>query len=105
MTHDKLREAVALAICYANGTHCFDNKCYAGKSCQNKGADCKTEADAALAAIREMGYAIVPVEPTEAMENAACGDLCRMVHDQVEDPLICSSIWRIMLKAAQEGKP
>jgi hypothetical protein len=51
-------------------------------------------ADAALAAIRLAGFAIVPVEPTEAMliiGNVVCGGGAS-----------AQDIWTAMLKAAQE---
>ena len=57
------------------------------------------------ASLSRAGFAIVPMEPTEAMENAACGDLCRMIEGRIDDPIICGAIWRAMLKAAQEPQP
>ena len=48
MTHDELREAVAKAICYANGTNCFNNRCHTRGSCQSEIVCFQPEADAAI---------------------------------------------------------
>jgi hypothetical protein len=53
--------------------------------------------DAIFAAIRDAGFAIVPVEPTAAMRQAG--------QQERDDNAHVSEIWDAMLKAAQEGKP
>jgi hypothetical protein len=76
MTHDELRKAVAIAISGAP----FPT------------ARSLTKADAALAAIRDAGFAIVPGEAKNALTDSyAYG---------VRIPAT-----RAMLEAAQEGKP
>jgi len=57
------------------------------------------EATAALAAIRDVGYAIVPVEPTEAMISAYFNPVGS---DEMTE---AKQTWTAMLKEAQEGKP
>src|SRR5690349_13234918 len=52
-------------------------------------------ADACLSAIKQAGFAVVPVEPTEAMESAGCAELVfgePMPHD-------ASRCWRAMIDA------
>ena len=56
-----------------------------------------TKAEAVLAAIREAGFAIVPVAPTEAMLRAGIAEY--------DGGGLANDIWDAMIKAAQEGKP
>jgi hypothetical protein len=81
MTPDELREALARAISGAPfSTHRSRNK-----------------ADAALAAIRDAGLAIVPAVPTDAMLQAG--------QQERDDNAHVSEVWGAMVKAAQEGTP
>ena len=75
MTPDDLREAVARAI---SGAPFLRNK-----------------ADAALAAIRDAGLAIMPAVPTEPMLQAG--------QQERDDNAHVSEIWGAMVKAAAPG--
>ena len=57
----------------------------------------RREADAALAAIRDAGLALVPVVPTDAMRQTG--------QQERDDNAHVSEIWGAMVKAAQEGTP
>ena len=64
------------------------------------------EAQAALAAIKANGFAVVPVEPTEAMRLAGAGELFGSADDNWGND--ASLVYRAMLTAAQEpgeGEP
>ena len=102
MTHDELREAVARAI-----WECADDEVgWAATVALSKTGDAymvgqvefvRREAAAALAAIREAVFAIVRIEPTEAMLRAGIAEY--------DGGGLASDIWDAMIKAAQEGKP
>lgn len=64
MTEERgaLIEAMARALCEAQGVRRIDG---------NEMARARDEVEAALTAISNAGFAIVPVEPSEAMEEAA----------------------------------
>lgn len=63
MTEERgaLIEAMARALCEAQGVRRIDG---------NEMARARDEVEAALTAITEAGYALVPVEPTDAMLEA-----------------------------------
>jgi hypothetical protein len=85
MTHDELREAVARI----EDPEAF---LFGGDA---KGA--KDRAAKMIARFQNAGFAIVPVEPTEAMLQAG--------QQERNDNAMVEEIWGAMLKAAQEGKP
>ena len=57
-------------------------------------------ADAALAAIRDAGFAIVPAVPSEKMDIAGTNAWLQHAGGRLS-----WAVWTAMLKAAQEGKP
>jgi hypothetical protein len=93
MTPDELREAVARAITEAA---CLPEDVWRSSL---------PEADSALAAIREAGFVIVPVEPTPAMVIAgglawadAAERLKSVDHTMVD---LAAACWQAMVKEAQ----
>jgi predicted CoA-binding protein len=63
-------------------------------------ADADAAAQAALTAMAEAGYAVVPVEPTEAMVEAGNNALCDNGVDDIQDDDALAA-YRAMISAAQ----
>lgn len=88
---DDLREVIARAICEAD----------CGCVTENELARCEGLTDAALAAIKQAGFVVVPAEPTEAMVEAYY-ELCDLGGDLKEPEEGCKvqRAYRAMIEAS-----
>ena len=108
MMPDELREAVARAIYEEKGLHRSTGREWP-KATPGDRYDHLRFADAALAAIREAGFALVPVVPTEVMLKAGADTVAALEAGlnrfSSNIAIDAAAIWYAMLEAAQEGKP
>lgn len=82
---DSLRDTIARALGEARTSEPWDQDAYA---------------DAALSAIKAAGFAVVPVEPTEAMAKASA--IRTKNPDGSRTTTWGISVWSAMIQAAQE---
>jgi hypothetical protein len=92
MKHDELREKLAQAGASAQIWKDFNQNRWCSK---DHPKEWLKSVDAIFAAIRDAGFAILPVVPTKAMLQAG--------QQERDDNAHVSEIWTAMLKAAQEG--
>ena len=103
-----IREIVAKAICGADQAQWRDGRYRAGggfRDADSLNNHWRYKADAALQAIETNGFAIVPVEPDEAMIEAYY-DLCCLGGDLmgVEEGCRVTNAYKAMLTAYKERK-
>lgn len=100
MTHP-LTEAIAMAMQDA-GERPYKNDLRARRMSDDFAAILAT---AAIEAIKDAGYAVVPVEPTEAMRQAAWVDAeasCSIYGDEARlSPRGAAVVYRAMIQAAE----
>ena len=65
-------------------------------------AYCQERMGAAIQALEEAGYAITPVEPTQAMLDAAA--LTESAQPETQKPAGMEDIWQAMIAASKDGE-
>jgi hypothetical protein len=103
MSDEKIVEVMARAICDGEGSPCCS-----WQACVDAERSCPgarlSEARAALSALRDAGYAVVPVEPTEAMLSAYW-DSVEREHDALTMKGKAAARYRAMIAAANPSRP
>jgi len=99
MPSDKALEAVAIGIaeCMEEGSWDKDRPTFDLDGWRN---DCRDFARAALSALRAAGYAVVPVEPTEEMDEAGTDAGWKARQGYGSGGVYAADIYRAMLEAA-----
>ena len=104
---DDVVERMARAICIGKGGRPDDTWFDEGaRTVRREWERFEKEARSALFALRPGDLVpagvVAPIEPNEAMENAAGGALCSALESRADDPLICGAVYRAVIAAIKE---
>jgi hypothetical protein len=92
MTRAELVEAMAIEALYRRGFCYYTDPMEGGQNAYDLSCEAREEAEAMLDHLKEIGFAVVPKEPTQAMIEAVAGAGGLMFREEY-DALIAASLY------------